>query len=45
MVVAIVGSSAAAGTFHRAYLFTAVCGLAAAAVAMLLSEPAARTGR
>ena len=45
VVVAIVGSSAAAGTFHRAYLFTAVCGLAAAAVATLLSEPAARTGR
>lgn len=45
VVVAIVGSSAAAATFHRAYLFTAVCGLAAAAVATLLSEPAARTGR
>ncbi|MCW2602971.1 MAG: Drug resistance transporter, EmrB/QacA subfamily [Pseudonocardiales bacterium] len=40
VVVAIVGSSTAYGTFHHAYLFTALCGLAAACVATLLIEPA-----
>lgn len=40
VVVAVVGSSTASGAFHHAYLFTACCGLAAAAVASLLVEPA-----